>query len=134
MKFPWTLMKNLKLSRWNFVQNDCEQNWQFTLRKLVFNLSGYNKYGLYTHDIIYYDDPVVREALRRIPEEVLDARNFRHIRAIQLSFLKIYLPREKWVTYEQDIEYRYLGPYMEEIQTEQAEINEFDYHNYRDSD
>lgn len=58
----------------------------------------------------------------------------RIIRASQLSFLKIYLPREKWVTYEQDIEYRYLSPYMEEIEAEQAEINKFGCHNYKDSD
>lgn len=79
MKFPWTLVKNLKLSKRNFTQNQCDygQSWKFTLKKLAFNLSGYNKYGLYTHDIIYYDDPVVCEALRRLPEEVVDARNFR---------------------------------------------------------
>jgi len=79
MKFSWTLIKNLKLPKRNFTQNQCnyEQNWKFTLKKLAFNLSGYNKYGLYTHDIIYYDDPVVCEALRRLPEEVMDARNFR---------------------------------------------------------
>lgn len=79
MKFPWTLIKKLKLSRWNFPQNqyDSGQSWKFALRKLVFNLSGYNKYGLYTHDIMYYDTPAMYEALRRLPEDVLDARNFR---------------------------------------------------------
>ncbi|XP_011155377.1 cytochrome b-c1 complex subunit 7 [Solenopsis invicta] len=136
MKFPWKVIKNLKLPRLNFEQNqyNCGENWKFTLKKLVYNWSGYNKYGLYTHDLIDYDDPVIHEALRRLPKDVLDARNFRIIRAAQLSFLKRYLPREKWVTYEQDIEYRYLSPYMEEIQAEQAEINEFECHNYGDSD
>lgn len=49
----------------------------FALRKKAFELSGYNQYGLYTHDVIDYTDPVVREALRRIPEDMLNARNFR---------------------------------------------------------
>lgn len=78
IKFPW-LIKNLKFSRRNFAQNQCEnkKSWAFILRKLAFKWSGYNKYGLYTHDVIYYDDPVVREALRRLPVDMLDARNFR---------------------------------------------------------
>lgn len=79
MKVPWTLVKKPKLSKWNFAQNqyDFKQDWKFALRKLAFDLSGYKKYGLYTHDIICYDTPVVEEALRRLPDEVLDARNFR---------------------------------------------------------
>lgn len=78
MKFSWTLMKKLKLSR-NFSQNqnNRRQSWTFTLRKLAFNLAGYNKYGLYSHDVIYYDDPVIHETLRRLPQDVVDARNFR---------------------------------------------------------
>ncbi|XP_029175826.1 cytochrome b-c1 complex subunit 7-like [Nylanderia fulva] len=135
IKFPWTLIKNLQLSRQNFTQNQCEskKRWRFNVRKFAFEWSGYNKYGLYTHDVIDYTDPVVYKALRRLPMDILDARNFRIIRALQLSFLKIYLPKEKWVTYEQDLEYRYLSTYMEEIKAEQAEINEFDCHNYDDS-
>lgn len=46
---------------------------------------------------------------------------------MQLSALRIQLPKEKWITYDQDLEYRYLDPYMKEIEAEQAEINEFDY-------
>lgn len=53
---------------------------------------------------------------------------------MQLSFLKIHLPREKWVTYEQDLEYRYLGPYIKEIEAERAEIYNFGCRNYDDSD
>lgn len=71
----------MKLLRQNFAQNqyDCKEkkSWTFVLRKLAFEWSGYNKYGLYTHDVINYDDPIVREALRRLPEDILDARNFR---------------------------------------------------------
>ncbi|XP_011060870.1 PREDICTED: cytochrome b-c1 complex subunit 7-like [Acromyrmex echinatior] len=122
-------MKNLKLPKRNFAQNrEHKENWRFTLAKSLFNsMAGYNRYGLYTHDTINYKHPIVCEAVRRLPEEVLDARNFRIIRALQLNFLKIYLPSEKWITFEQDLEYRYLTPYIEEIKFEQAEMNEFDY-------
>lgn len=136
--------------------------------KLAFNLAGYNKYGLYSDDVIYHDSPVVKEALRRLPKEVLDARNFRYfrrcviqlhsiflspdrvirifarlyarildsgsisrsIRAAQLDFLKMNLPREKWITYEQDMSYRYLQPYIMEIIMEKQEVNEFGCTNY----
>ncbi|KAG5321788.1 QCR7 protein, partial [Acromyrmex heyeri] len=128
MKLPWTLMKNLKLPRRNFAQNQHKENWRFTLAKSLFNSMRYNRYGLYTHDVMYnYSHPVVCEALRRLPEEVLDARNFRIIRALQLSFVKIHLPSEKWITFEEDVKYRYLTPYIEELKAEQAEMNEFDY-------
>lgn len=53
---------------------------------------------------------------------------------MQLDFLKILLPEEKWVTYEQDLEYRYLGPYIKEIVAERDEILEFGCLNYSDTD
>ncbi|XP_050462327.1 cytochrome b-c1 complex subunit 7-like [Cataglyphis hispanica] len=131
IKFHCALIKNLKLSKRNFTQNECDsenkKNWNYTLKKLVFNWSGYNKFGLYTHDVIDYDNPIVREALRRLPMDILDARNFRLISAMQLSFLRIQLPKEKWITFEQDLENRYLDTYMKEIEAEQAEKDEFDY-------
>lgn len=58
----------------------------------------------------------------------------RIIRAMQLSCLKIYLPRENWITYEEDLEYRYLDPYVREINAEWDEMNEFDGFNYWDRD
>ncbi|XP_016909414.1 cytochrome b-c1 complex subunit 7-like [Apis cerana] len=107
-----------------------KNSWTFMMSKLVFNLAGYNRYGLYSDDVIYHDSPVVKEALRRLPKEVLDARNFRSIRAAQLDFLKMNLPREKWITYEQDMNYRYLQPYIIEIVMEKQEVNEFGCTNY----
>jgi len=77
MKLPWTLTKNLKLPRQNFAQNQHKESWKFTLKKLGFNSMRFNKYGLYSNDVINYNNPVIHEALRRLPEEVLDARNFR---------------------------------------------------------
>lgn len=53
------------------------KNMTFTLKKFAFEWSGYNRYGLYSHDVIDYTNPVICEALRRLPKDVLDARNFR---------------------------------------------------------
>lgn len=83
-KLPWSLIKSLKLPRRDIIRNQCKdkkngdkKDWAFTLRKYAFEWMGYNGYGLYTHDIINYDHPVIREALRRLPKDMLDARNFR---------------------------------------------------------
>lgn len=81
MRFPLTLLKKFKLSKRNSAQDPqgckSKNSMMFSLRKLAFELSGYNKYGLYTHDVIDYTNPVVREALRRLPKDILDTRNFR---------------------------------------------------------
>jgi hypothetical protein len=44
---------------------------------------------------------------------------------MQLSFLKTYLPKEQWITYEQDLKYRYLEPYIHEINAEWDEMEKF---------
>ncbi|XP_076175253.1 cytochrome b-c1 complex subunit 7 [Ptiloglossa arizonensis] len=116
------------------VGNNSGKGLGFELRKFAFNLSGYNKYGLYTCDVIDESDPIVAEALRRLPKNVLEYRTFRIIRAIQTDFLKIHLPKEKWITYEQDLEYRYLDPYLEEVREERIEIYEFGCVNYKEDD
>ncbi|KAG7213647.1 hypothetical protein KM043_002893 [Ampulex compressa] len=110
------------------------KSWKFVFGELAFNSSGYNKYGLYSHDLLRREVPIIREALRRLPKDVLDARNFRLARAFQLDFLKIHLPEEKWITFEQDLEYRYLQPYLREIKAEKIEIYEFGCVNYHDDD
>lgn len=53
-------------------------DWEIKFKKFMFNWSGYNKYGLYTHDLLDDEEPVIREALRRQPKELLDGRNFRY--------------------------------------------------------
>ena len=55
--------------------------------------------GLFTEDLIREDDNV-KEALRRMPQEVLDRRNFRFLQAQQLSIKKLVLPKEEWTTFE----------------------------------
>ncbi|CAD1472710.1 unnamed protein product, partial [Heterotrigona itama] len=61
-------------------------------------------------------------------------RIFAKMHTGQLDFLKIHLPKEKWITYEQDIEYRYLDPFIEEITAERMEIYKFGCTNYSDID
>ncbi|CAL8144289.1 unnamed protein product [Orchesella dallaii] len=92
------------------------------LRRWAWNYSGFNRYGLKYHDILH-ETPEVVEALRRLPENVVDERNFRIVRALQLSMQKVYLPKEEWMTYEQD-DY-YLKQYLEEVEREAAERKEW---------
>jgi len=56
--------------------------------------------GLKYHDCLH-ETPEVQEALRRLPQKQTDERNFRMMQALQLSMQKVYLPKEKWMTYEE---------------------------------
>ena len=47
------------------------------------------------------EDPVVKEAVRRLPQEEQDLRLFRLKRALDLSVKKSLLPREQWTTPEE---------------------------------
>jgi ubiquinol-cytochrome c reductase subunit 7 len=90
-------------------------------KKFVFNASGFNQYGL------YHDDPLtetadVKEALRRLPAHLLDERQFRLQRAIHCSMNKTVLPKEEWVTYEDNLEKGYyLQDLLQEVVKERAE-------------
>ena len=44
------------------------------------------------------DDPIVAEALRRLPQEEQDLRQFRLKRAIDLSTKKAILPKDQWTS------------------------------------
>lgn len=87
------------------------------VRKWFFNKSGYNQYGLYRDDL-YYETPEVEEALRRLPQDVRDARIYRIVRAHQLTLTHTLLPKEQWTTFEDDEKNRYLKPYLEEVEKE----------------
>nr|BAN20761.1 ubiquinol-cytochrome c reductase complex 14 kd protein [Riptortus pedestris] len=93
------------------------------LRKWAYNASGFNKYGL-MHDDCLYEDEDVKEALRRLPENILHERNFRIVRAVQLSIQHDYLPKEQWTKYEEDV--KYLSPIIEQVKKEKAEQEEWD--------
>lgn len=92
------------------------------LQKWAYNLSGFNKYGLMRDDVLY-EDADVTEALRRLPQKKLDERNYRILRAVQLSIQKDILPKEQWVKLEEDE--LYLQPYIKEVRKEREEREEW---------
>jgi ubiquinol-cytochrome c reductase subunit 7 len=57
--------------------------------------------GLHHDDCYDEDIPDVKEALRRLPAHLVDERNFRIMRAMQLSIQKTILPKEEWVKFEE---------------------------------
>uniref|UniRef100_A0A023F7W2 Cytochrome b-c1 complex subunit 7 n=1 Tax=Triatoma infestans TaxID=30076 RepID=A0A023F7W2_TRIIF len=98
-------------------------SWLDPLRKWAYNASGFNKYGLLHDDCLYdYDD--VKEAVRRLPPDLLHSRNFRIIRAMQFAIQHDVLPKEQWTKFEEDV--RYLQPYLDEVRREQEEKDEWD--------
>lgn len=48
-----------------------------------------------------YEDEDVKEALKRLPEDVYNERLFRLKRALDLSMRHQILPKEQWVKYEE---------------------------------
>lgn len=67
---------------------------------MIFPLSKYLKYGLLTDDLVR-ENHVVKEALKRLPKDVYQERQFRLARAISLSANKDVLPEKEWTTIEQ---------------------------------
>lgn len=76
------------------------------------------------HDDVLYETPDVEEALRRLPANLIDERNFRITRALQCSGQKKILPKEEWTKYEEDV--RYLQPYLNEVIKERLEKEAWD--------
>lgn len=74
--------------------------------------------GLLRDDCLHETDDV-KEALRRLPQHVVDERNFRIVRALQLSLTKNILPKEEWTKYEEDK--LYLSPIVEIVKKERLE-------------
>lgn len=55
--------------------------------------------GLFHDDCLYENDDV-KEALRRLPQNLKDDRHYRMHRAIHLSMTKTVLPKDEWFSYE----------------------------------
>lgn len=70
-------------------------------------------------DDCLYETEAVQEAIRRLPKDLKDERNYRIIRALNLSMTKTILPKEEWTKYEED--FKYLEPYLKEVEKENAE-------------
>ncbi|XP_045499775.1 cytochrome b-c1 complex subunit 7-like [Colias croceus] len=88
------------------------------LRKWCYELAGFHKYGLLRDDCLYENEDV-QEALRRLPPHVVDERNFRLVRAIQLSGAKVLMPKDQWTKFEEDK--LYLSPIVEQVVKERLE-------------
>ncbi|KAF2367066.1 Cytochrome b-c1 complex subunit 7 [Trinorchestia longiramus] len=91
------------------------------LSRWAFKLSGYNKLGLYRHDLLY-ETPDVEEAVRRLPADKVDERNWRIVRAFQLDITKTILPKEEWITYEDNFKNgSYLTELLKQVEFERKE-------------
>ncbi|MEQ2244533.1 Transcription termination factor 3, mitochondrial, partial [Ilyodon furcidens] len=91
-------------------------------RKWYYNLCGFNKLGLLYEDTLY-EDADVKEALRRLPENVSNDRTFRIKRALDLSMKQQILPKDQWTKYEEEV--NYLTPYLKEVIRERKEREEW---------
>ncbi|KAJ7325648.1 hypothetical protein OS493_029512 [Desmophyllum pertusum] len=80
---------------------------------------GYRQLGLRKGDLLNEDDPDVVEAIKRLPNEEKDLRNFRIKRALDCSMKHVLLPEELWTKHEEDK--MYLQPYMDLIKKERVE-------------
>jgi len=98
-----------------------ERPFYHAIKKAHFFLCGYNQVGLYKHDLMREDDNV-KEALQRLPKEVVDAREARLHRFINLDMEKNILPYSEWTTYEDQLENGfYLTEVLEEVAREDKE-------------
>ena len=57
--------------------------------------------GLRREDLYMEEDPVVSEAIRRLPQDEQDLRLFRLKRALDLSLKKALLPKDQWTSDEE---------------------------------
>merc|ERR1712018_997148 len=96
--------------------------FRYAVSKWMYYASYFPQLGLRADDTLA-ETPVVKEALRRLPEAEQDARMFRIMRAFDLSTKKIVLPKEEWTKFEEDD--RYLEPYIEQVKKEMAEKKEW---------
>ncbi|KAF8566636.1 hypothetical protein P879_08200 [Paragonimus westermani] len=97
---------------------------QQKIKTFQIDNSYYNQLGLMYHDVIPHS-PVIAEAVRRLPREETEARDFRIARAFHLSANKTVLPKEQWTRVEDDIPY--LDPYIELTRKEWQEKAEWDH-------
>lgn len=79
------------------------------------------------HNDCLYENADVKEAIRRLPRKVYDERNYRIMRALQLSLTKTILPKNEWTKYEDDV--KYLEPYLNEVIREREEREDWEKNN-----
>jgi len=81
----------------------------------------YLKIGLVYDDLYNAENPIVIEAINRLPKEVLEARDKRLILATELSLHKTILHKEEWTPIEIDVPY--LRPYIDWVTSEMEELD-----------
>uniref|UniRef100_UPI00359020DF cytochrome b-c1 complex subunit 7 n=1 Tax=Myxine glutinosa TaxID=7769 RepID=UPI00359020DF len=94
-----------------------------SFHKWYYNTAGFNKFGL-MHDDLLDETPVVREAIRRLPEKAYNERTYRMKVALDLSMKHRILPESQWIKYEEDV--GYLQPYIHEVERELKEKAEWE--------
>lgn len=99
-----------------------QKRFASAFQRFAYNLSGFNKYGLWRDDIRYQDADVT-EALKRLDQKTIDERNYRILRAVQCSIQKVYLPKDQWTKLEDDK--LYLTPLIEDVVREKHEQKEW---------
>jgi len=75
-------------------------------------------------DLIMEEDPDMQEALKRLPQDVIDERNFRIKRALQLSMQHRILPEHMHTTDETDI--HYVKEVLAQVVREREEREKYD--------
>ncbi|XP_006157511.2 cytochrome b-c1 complex subunit 7-like [Tupaia chinensis] len=96
--------------------------WLDGIRKWYFSAAGFNKLELMQDDKIYENEDV-KEAIRRLPENLYNDRMFHIKRALGLTVRQQILPKEQWTKYEED--HFYLEPYLKEVIQERKEREEW---------
>ncbi|KAF8232390.1 14 kDa subunit of cytochrome bd ubiquinol oxidase [Tricholoma matsutake] len=98
--------------------------WLKPIATWYTNAAGYRKYGFKYDDLLVEERPDVQRALNRLtPQEKYD-RAYRLKRASQASVLHAPLPREQWITPEEDS--RYLRHHVLDVMKEDAERQMWD--------
>lgn len=96
--------------------------WKRALQRWAYYKSYFPQLGLMRDDCLN-ETPDVKEAIRRLPADVYDTRQFRISRAMYLSNRKDILPKDEWTKMEEDV--RYLAPLVEEVKRERLEKQEW---------
>lgn len=113
---------SLDLETFASILVSASSRWLEGIRKWYYNAAGFNKLGLMRDDTIHENDDV-KEAIRRLPENLYNDRVFRIKRALDLSMRQQILPKEQWTKYEEDKSY--LEPYLKEVIRERKEREEW---------
>uniref|UniRef100_A0A096NED0 Cytochrome b-c1 complex subunit 7 n=2 Tax=Cercopithecinae TaxID=9528 RepID=A0A096NED0_PAPAN len=96
--------------------------WLDRIKKWYYNAAGFNKLRLMRDDTIYEDEDI-KQAIRRLPENLYNDKMFHIKRALDLTMKHQILPKEQWTKYEE--ENFYLELYLKEVIRERKEREEW---------